>query len=66
MNTYYELLGVSAPTQETILPKGHMMQYCIIGTDGFVYGTFPTHIAASLALKGMSTMLDGLVISKQY
>lgn len=66
MNNYYELLGVAAPTKETITSKGHMMQYCIIGTDGFVYGTFPSHIAASLALKGMSTMLDGLVISKQY
>jgi len=40
------------------------MHYSIIGSDGSVYGIFPSHIAASLALKGMSTMLDDLVIRK--
>ena len=66
MDKYYDLLGVSAPTEESITSKGKILQYCIIGSDGFVYGVFPTKICASLALKGMSTMLDDLVVSKQY
>jgi len=40
------------------------MKYQIIGTDGFVYGTFPTKICANLALKGMLTMLDNLKIEE--
>jgi hypothetical protein len=66
MSIHHQILGVPAPTKENITSKGHIMQYCIIGTDGYIYGVFPTHIAASLAFKGMSTMLDNLVISKQY
>jgi hypothetical protein len=66
MSIYHEILGVPAPTQETIVPiyKGHIMQYSIIGSDGFVYGKFPTKICATLALEGMSTMLDNLTIKE--
>jgi hypothetical protein len=40
------------------------MQYYIIGIDGFVYGKFPTITCATLALEGMSTMLDNLTIKE--
>lgn len=40
------------------------MKYQIIGTDGFVYGQFPTKLCAKLALKGISTMLDDLIIKE--
>ena len=44
------------------LKKLIKMKYQIIGTDGFVYGQFPNKLCASLAFKGMSTMLDEIRI----
>jgi hypothetical protein len=40
------------------------MKYQIADKTGSVYGLFPSFIAASLALKGLSTMLDDLVIKE--
>jgi hypothetical protein len=66
MSVYHDVLGVLAPTKDNIVVKGVINKYCLIGTGGDVYGTFPTEVCASLALKGMKTMIDDIVIRKQY
>lgn len=40
------------------------MKYIITDESGFVYGQFPTKLCANLALKGMSTFMDNLVIKE--
>jgi hypothetical protein len=40
------------------------MKFIITDSTEFIYGQFPTKICASLALKGMSTMLDDLIIKE--
>ncbi len=38
------------------------MKYQIVDSSMFIYGQFPNKTCANLALKGLSTMLDNLII----